>query len=74
MWDWLDDRSYVVHLYITQHMPGGEWLTNHFVGQYRAITTSEVAEQIERSGFCKVKVLQPAETGFYQPIVTALCP
>lgn len=70
VWDWVDERRYVLHLYITRHMPDGEWATNHFVGRYRAMTPKEVAALAKQAGFREVKVLQPADTGYYQPIVT----
>ena len=72
VWDWVDDRRYVLHLYITRHMPDGEWATDHFVGRYRAITPEEVAVLARQAGFREVKVLQPADTGYHQPIVTGL--
>ena len=71
VWDWQDERRYIVHLYITRQMPSDEWVTNHFVGHYRAITPAEVAAYSEKVGFRQVRILQPAETGYYQPIVAA---
>jgi glycine/sarcosine N-methyltransferase len=70
VWDRIDNRRYVLHLYITRHKPDGEWATSHFVGRYRAITPKEVAALAKQAGFREVKVLQPADTGYYQPIVT----
>jgi glycine/sarcosine N-methyltransferase len=70
VWDWVDDRRYVLHLYITRQMPDGEWATDHFVGCYRAITLQEVAALAKRADFLEVEVLQSADTGYYQPIVT----
>lgn len=72
VWDWKDGRRYTVHLYITREMPKDEWLTSHFVGHYRAITPQEVAEHAEQVGFRQVEVLEPADTGYYQPVVSAV--
>jgi glycine/sarcosine N-methyltransferase len=72
VWDWQDDRRYIVHLYITRQMPDESWTTAHVVGHYRAITPEQVASQAEQVGFHQVRVLTPAESGYYQPIVTAI--
>jgi glycine/sarcosine N-methyltransferase len=74
VWDWQDKRRYVVHLYITREMPNDEWVTSHFLGHYRAITPEEVAVHAEQVGFQKIKILQPVDTGYYQPVVTAIRP
>lgn len=68
VWDWQDDRRYFVHLFITIQEPDG-WHTRHFVGQYRAVAPSHVAELAEHAGFDEVRVLAPDETGYYQPVV-----
>ncbi len=73
VWDWQDDRHYVVHLFITMQMPDG-WHTRHFVGQYRAITPSDVAALAMHAGFDDVRVLAPDETGYYQPVIRAVAP
>jgi glycine/sarcosine N-methyltransferase len=73
VWDWQDDRRYVVHLFITMQVPDG-WHTRHFVGQYRAITPSDVAGLAVRAGFDDVRVLAPDQTGYYQPIIRAIAP
>ena len=72
VWDWQDDRRYVVHLYITRQMPDDSWTTAHVVGRYRAITPDEVAGHAEQVGFRQIRILTPAESGYYQPIVTAI--
>ena len=73
VWDWQDNRHYVVHLFITMQMPDG-WHTRHFVGQYRAITPSDVAALAVHAGFDDVRVLAPDETGYYQPVILAVAP
>jgi glycine/sarcosine N-methyltransferase len=72
VWDWQDDRRYVVHLYITREMPNNEWITSHFRGHYRAITLQEVAGHVEEVGFQQVQILPPAATGYYQPVIAAV--
>ncbi len=71
VWDWQDERRYVLHLYITRQMPDDTWTSHHFVGHYRATTPAEVTALAEQAGFHQVQILQPAETGYHQPIVTA---
>jgi hypothetical protein len=71
VWDWLDERRYVVHLYITRQLADDHWNTLHFTGWYRAITPAEVAHLAEQAGLRQVSVLMPADSGYYQPIVTA---
>lgn len=73
VWDWQDDRRYVVHLFITMERPGG-WRTQHFVGHYRAIGPSDVAALMTAAGFHAVQVLAPRETGYYQPVIRATAP
>ena len=71
VWDWRDQRRYVLHLFVTIEQKEQEWLTRHFVGCYRAVTPQEVVGLAEQSGFRQVKVLDPSVTGYYQPIVCA---
>lgn len=73
VWDWQDDRRYIVHLFITMQLPHG-WQTRHFVGQYRAITPNEVSALAADAGFDDVCVLAPSETGYYQPVIRAIGP
>lgn len=73
VWDWLDDRRYAVHLYISRQVGQG-WENHHFVGSYRAVSIDEVAAMTISVGFTDVRVLPAAETGYYQPIVTAVRP
>ncbi len=71
VWDWLDDRRYTVHLYISRQIEQG-WEDHHFVGHYRAVPSEEVAAMVVSAGFTDVRILFPADTGFYQPIITAI--
>jgi len=74
VWDWQDDRRYVVHLYITREQPDQAWTTSHFLGHYRAVTPKEIAGHAEDVGFQRVEILLPEATGFYQPVVRATTP
>jgi glycine/sarcosine N-methyltransferase len=70
LWDWLDERRYTFHLYITRDTPAG-WQTHHGASPYRAVLRDELTELLERAGFTKVRWLLPDESGFYQPLVLA---
>jgi glycine/sarcosine N-methyltransferase len=70
LWDWLDERRYTFHLYITRDTPAG-WQTHHGASRYRAVLRDELTELLERAGFTKVRRLLPDESGFYQPLVLA---
>jgi glycine/sarcosine N-methyltransferase len=73
VWDWLDDRRYTVHLYISRQTDQARE-DYHFVGQYRAISPEEVVSLLVSAGFTDVRVRPPMDTGYYQPIVTAIAP
>jgi hypothetical protein len=73
VWDWLDERRYVVHLYLSRQTGQG-WEDHHFVGRYRAVAPEEVASLAVSAGLTDVRIRLPSDTGFYQPIVTAVRP
>jgi glycine/sarcosine N-methyltransferase len=73
VWDWLDDRRYTFHLYITRQTAGG-WQTHHGASSYRAVTRQELSAILESAGFRNVHWLMPPETGFYQSIVIGTSP
>jgi glycine/sarcosine N-methyltransferase len=73
LWDWIDERRYNLHLYITCDTPSG-WQTQHATSTYRALLRDELTNILERAGFMRVRWMSPAETGFYQPLVLAEAP
>jgi glycine/sarcosine N-methyltransferase len=70
LWDWLDERRYLFHLYITRETPAG-WATHHGVCSCRAWQREELSAVLRSAGFVEVKWLMPEESGYYQPIVAA---
>jgi glycine/sarcosine N-methyltransferase len=70
VWEWIDDKRYIVHLYITTQS-GKHWVSHHFVAEYRSLLRDELASALACAGFEHVQWLMPEETGFYQPIVIA---
>ncbi len=70
VWDWIDERRYVVHLYITLQSTRA-WTAHHFASEYRCILRSELCDELEAAGFRDVQWLLPGDSGYYQPIVLA---
>lgn len=68
--DWSDDRHYVFHLYITREVQG-DWETQHYVANYRAVLREECSRILQTAGFVDCRWILTAESGFYQPIVVA---
>jgi glycine/sarcosine N-methyltransferase len=70
VWEWLNARQYVFHLYITRELATG-WQTFHTSGLYHAIRRDELVAVLTQAKFKNVRWLDAAESGFYQPIVLA---
>jgi glycine/sarcosine N-methyltransferase len=70
VWDWVDDRRYVFHLYITREHEQG-WHTFHTSAVYRTLLRDEVSAALCRARFNNVRWIFEVESGFYQPIVLA---
>jgi hypothetical protein len=70
VWDWLDDRRYAFHLYITRET-ADTWKTVHASAVYRGVLRNEVAAALSHAGFTNVRWMFPSNSGFYQPIVIA---
>lgn len=70
VWDWLDDRRYTFHLYITREIQD-RWESQHYVSNYRSIMRDELNQILARSGFAVCRWIRADESGFYQPIVLA---
>ena len=69
VWDWKDE-GYTLHLHITAQS-GKEWVSRHFLGEYRCLLRDEFSSALESAGFDQTQWLMPEETEFYQPIVIA---
>jgi SAM-dependent methyltransferase len=68
VWDWLDDRRYTFHLYITKENQDG-WESQHYASNYRSIMRDELSRILEKSGFGGCRWIRADESGFYQPMV-----
>jgi glycine/sarcosine N-methyltransferase len=72
VWDWLPDRPmYRVHFFILRDQQG-QWQTFHQTTVYRALLRDELANVLREVGFSDVRWHMSKETGYFQPIVTAL--
>ena len=70
-WDWEDDgRTYTVHLFLVRET-GGHWEVRHHETHYRAVLRAELENVFEEAGFGDVAWHMPADSGYYQPIITA---
>jgi glycine/sarcosine N-methyltransferase len=70
VWDWIDDTSYIVHLYITIE-ENAQWKTLHFTSEYRCLLRNELSSALTTASFHDIRWLMPAESGFYQPLILA---
>jgi glycine/sarcosine N-methyltransferase len=70
IWDWLDERRYRFHLYITRNTQSA-WQTFHFTSTYRAVLRSDLQRILQEAGFINIRWLSPSDSGFYQPIFIA---
>ncbi len=64
VWDWIDDRRYTLHHYITRQS-GEEWISHHFVSEYRCLLRDELTAGLQSAGFEKVQWRMPADSGYY---------
>ena len=69
-WDWVDERTYTVHLFLVGES-GGRWETHHHETRYRAILRAELAGILREAGFRDVAWQMSETSGYYQPVVTA---
>jgi SAM-dependent methyltransferase len=71
VWDWQPDgRTYTLHHFLLVEGDGA-WETRHRSAPYRALRRGELSRALERAGYADVTWRVPADTGFFQPIVTA---
>jgi SAM-dependent methyltransferase len=73
LWDWHDDgaRYDLEHFMLVPD--GGSWKVVTSRSTYWAITRAELAELVAGAGFADVTWHEPADCGFFQPVLTAGC-
>lgn len=71
VWDWEEASN----IYLTNHFimqeTDGEWKTKHNKTRYRALLREEFSCILTEAGFSSIEWHMAAETGYYQPMVTA---
>jgi SAM-dependent methyltransferase len=71
VWDWAPDgRSYAINQFFIRESETG-WRTSHYVSRFRALLRDELSNALRAADFSDIRWHLPAESGFYQPIVTA---
>lgn len=70
-WDW-DDSSptYQTNMFILEPQ-NDNWNVSHSSTTYRALRKNELSGLLAKSGYKDINWLEPEQTGYYQPIVTA---
>jgi SAM-dependent methyltransferase len=70
-WEWLDGGSQIrIHLFFLRERAGA-WSSEVHTTTYRPVTRDQLNAALARAGFVDVTWLAPAESGYYQPMVTA---
>lgn len=71
VWNWREDgRTYEFDQVIGEEH-GGSWTFRTWRGTYRAIMREELSSAFARAGLVQVQWLEPAESGFFQPLLIA---
>ena len=72
LWDWDDDgRRYKMHQFLMRNQDDG-FRVDHFETRLRALLRDELIAAIRKAGYDQVRWHPPEDTGYLQPIVTAL--
>ena len=72
VWDWAEDgRCYAMHQFLIRQ-DGGSPETHHFQTKLRALLRAEVVAALERAGYADIRWHPPEDSGYYQPIISAL--
>lgn len=70
VWDWARDmRTYEAQLFILRE--GEAWGLSHHRTAYRALRREDLTVVLRGAGFSQVRWHAPAESGYFQPLVTA---
>ncbi len=74
LWDWADDeRSYRNHQFLIKEA-NGVYELKHFETVLRVLSQKDIITAVRAAGYKDVCWHTPAESGYYQPIVTARKP
>jgi glycine/sarcosine N-methyltransferase len=74
-WEWSADFERMrIHLFVLHEHAPDQWTTTVHRTWYRALGRTALAEALHRAGFDDIRWHEPADSGYYQPIVTARRP
>lgn len=72
VWDWAaDGKSYAINQFFVCS-EGTSWRTIQHTTRFRALLRRDVTACLEATGFGSIRWHEPTDSGFYQPIVTAV--
>lgn len=69
-WEW-DAGSVLIHLLVA-HTTGGAWRSQVRTTRFRALGRADLEAALARAGYREVAWLEVEESGYYQPIVSAV--
>jgi glycine/sarcosine N-methyltransferase len=72
VWDWEPDEPVYTFSHFILRQVGSQWETIHGQSRYRALLQDELDAVLSEAGFTAIEWHMPPESGYYQPIVTAL--
>jgi len=72
LWDWHDDGSRYDFEHFTLVPSGESWEVSVRRATYWAITRAELTELVTAAGFTDVRWHDPEDSGFFQPLLTAV--
>jgi hypothetical protein len=71
-WEWAEDLERIrINLFVLTEQLSGEWSTVVHTTWYRALMRATLDAALARAHFHDITWYPPADSGYYQPIVTA---
>jgi len=75
VWDWAEDGSrYALEQFVIRQTAPGTYEAHGHRGEYRAVGREELTGALASAGLVAVRWRPPEETGFHQPILSAVAP
>jgi SAM-dependent methyltransferase len=73
IWEWQPDgRTYVFELFVLTEEGPDSWQVRTHRASYRALTRAELSAVLEDAGASVVEWRMPEDSGFFQPLVSAI--
>lgn len=75
VWDWAKDGSrYALEQFVIRQTAPGQYEAHGHRGEYRAVGREELTFALTSAGLTDIRWRPPEETGFHQPILSAVAP